>query len=100
LFKKFSKKHGIKVDCEVLSDNTTAFGVGNKDAEKIILQFHGGGFCLQTAEPCLDYMWRIKESLATKGKDIGILNLAYGLLFSHYYQLLSLTLLYILHLQR
>jgi hypothetical protein len=97
MFKKFSKKHGITVDCEVLSDSTTAFWVGNKDVENIILQFHGGGFCLPIAEPCLDYMWRIKESLATKGKDIGILNLAYGLFFSHYYQLPSLTLLYTSH---
>jgi hypothetical protein len=97
MFKKFSKKHGITVDCEVLSDGTTAFWVGNKDAENIILQFHGGGFCLPIAEPCLDYMWRIKESLAKKGKDIGILNLAYGLFFSHYYQLPSLTLLYTSH---
>jgi acetyl esterase/lipase len=87
MFKKFSKKHGINADFEVLPDSTTAFWVGNKDADNIILQFHGGGYCLPISEPCLDYMLRIKESLAKKGKDIGILNLAYGLFFSHYYQL-------------
>ena len=97
MFKKFSKKHRITVDCEVLSDSTTAFWVGNKDAENIILQFHGGWFCLPIAEPCLDYKRRIKGSLAKKDKDIGILNLAYGLFFSHYYQLPSPTLLYTSH---
>jgi hypothetical protein len=64
-----------------LSDGTTALWVGNKDAENIILQFHGGGFNLPISEPCLDYMWRIKEALAKKGTDIAILNLAYGLFF-------------------
>ena len=100
MFKKFSKKHRITVDCEVLSDSTTAFWVGNKDAENIILQFHGGWFCLPIAEPCLDYMWRIKGSLAKKDKDIGILNLAYGLFFSLYCRTLSPSLLLIQQLLR
>lgn len=89
MYEKFYKKHGIEVECEVLSDNTTAFWVGNKDAENIILQFHGGGFNLPISEPCIDYMLRIKESLAKEGKDIGILNLAYGLFFSPYHTLRS-----------
>jgi len=80
VIKKFSKKRGINLDCEVLSDGTTAFWVGNKDAKNIILQFHGGGFNLPMSEPLLDYMWRIKDALAKEGKDIGILNLAYDLL--------------------
>lgn len=78
VYAKFVKKHGIEADSEVLPDGTTAFWVGNKNAEDIILQFHGGGYNLPMSEPLLDYMWRIKESLARQGKDIGILNLAYG----------------------
>jgi hypothetical protein len=94
VFKKFFKKHGVNVDREVLPDSTTAFWVGNKDAENIILQFHGGGFNLPISEPLLDYIWRIKESFAKERKDVAFLNLAYGLFFSHYYQLLFTTLLY------
>lgn len=88
IFEKFSKKHGIEAEYEVLSDGTTAYWVGNKNAENIILQFHGGGFNLPISEPCLDYMWRIKESLTKKGTDIAMLNLAYGLFSSNYYQII------------
>jgi hypothetical protein len=93
VFKKFSKKYGVKVDREILPDNTTAFWVGNKDAENIILQFHGGGFNLPISEPLLDYTWRIKEVVTKEGKDIGFLNLAYGLFFTYYYQLFFPSLL-------
>ncbi|MCJ1422803.1 hypothetical protein MMC29_000683 [Sticta canariensis] len=46
LYADFAKEKGFKPETLVLSNGTEAYWIGSKNAEKVIVWFHGGGFSL------------------------------------------------------
>ena len=69
----FAKTYGFQPSKVELSDGTKAYWFGNREAEKVILWFHGGGYNLHPDPGHLLYL----NSLASEG--IGVLMLAYTL---------------------
>jgi hypothetical protein len=63
MFKKFSKKHGITVDCEVLSDGTTAFWVGILSSNSMVVVF-----AFQLQSPVLTICGVLKSLLPKRAK--------------------------------
>ena len=44
MYPAYAKKQGFKPESITLSDGTKAHWVGNKDAEKVVIWFHGLSF--------------------------------------------------------
>ena len=72
----FAKKQGFTPSNVELSDGTKAYWFGNKDAEKILLWFHGGGYNMPPDPGHLIYVNELTSS--TNGK-VASLMLSYAL---------------------
>ncbi|KAH6698993.1 Alpha/Beta hydrolase protein [Leptodontidium sp. MPI-SDFR-AT-0119] len=73
------KRRGQTPKSEILSDGTRAHWIGSSGAEKIVLNFHGGGYVLPASEFMVDFMFQVVEVLNKKGKNAACLFLAYDL---------------------
>lgn len=45
-YQAFAKKRGFTPTYSTLADGTKAYWIGSKTAEKVVVWFHGGGYCL------------------------------------------------------
>ena len=72
----FAKKEGFTPSHVELADGTKAYWFGNKDAEKVILWFHGGGYNLPPEEGHLIFS---KELTEVAGGKVAVLMLSYTL---------------------
>jgi len=72
----FAKKKGFAPSNVELSDGTKAYLFGNKDAEKFILWFHGGGYNMPPDPGHLVYINELQKSAGSK---VAILMLSYAL---------------------
>ncbi|KAJ5972303.1 Alpha/beta hydrolase fold-3 [Penicillium vulpinum] len=63
----------------VLPEGTTAFWLGDPAAEKLIIYFPGGGYCLPALPGHFSYLEALSAHIKQHGKSIGVLLLAYGL---------------------
>ena len=72
----FAKKEGFTPAHEELADGTKAYWIGNTDAEKVILWFHGGGFNIPPEEGHFIF-W--KELSDISGGKVALLMLSYTL---------------------
>ncbi|KAL3250711.1 hypothetical protein ABHI18_011051 [Aspergillus niger] len=62
-----------------LPDGTTAFWLGNPDAERLLLHLPGGAYCLPALPSLIDYSTSILKGLGQAGIDAGMLFLPYEL---------------------
>ncbi|KAI2997374.1 hypothetical protein CBS147346_8768 [Aspergillus niger] len=62
-----------------LPDGTTAFWLGNPDAERLLLHLPGGAYCLPALPSHIDYSTSILKGLEQAGIDAGMLFLPYEL---------------------
>ncbi|GAT30263.1 esterase [Aspergillus luchuensis] len=62
-----------------LSDGTTAFWLGNPDAERLLLHLPGGAYCLPALPSHIDYSTSILKHLGQAGINAGMLFLPYDL---------------------
>lgn len=63
----------------VLPEDTTAFWLGNPAAEKLIIYFPGGGYCLPALPGHFSFLEALSTDLEQHGKSVGVLLLAYEL---------------------
>jgi hypothetical protein len=74
------KKRKFTPNSEVLQDGTRAHWVGSSKAEKLILNFHGGGYCFPAGPDMFEFMFQIVDVLQAQGKNVSVLMLSYGTL--------------------
>ncbi|KAG4414198.1 hypothetical protein IFR04_012645, partial [Cadophora malorum] len=73
------KKRGQIPKSEILSDGTRAHWIGDNNAEKVVLNFHGGGYVMPASEFMVEFMFQVVDFLNKKGKSASCLFLAYDL---------------------
>ncbi|KAN0103265.1 prolyl oligopeptidase-like protein [Hyaloscypha variabilis] len=73
------KKRGVKPQSEILEDGTRAHWIGDPKAEKLVMNFHGGGYCLPAGPDMIEFMFQIVDALKRSGKNAACLFLAYDL---------------------
>ncbi|KAJ4290497.1 hypothetical protein N0V90_010714 [Kalmusia sp. IMI 367209] len=81
----FCKNNGITPESVTLSSGTQAHWIGNKDAKRVILWCHGGGYVMAGTPGHFQYLVDMKDTLNAQGSDTAILFLAYGLAPEHRY---------------
>lgn len=62
-----------------LPDGTSAVWIGNPDAEKVIIYFPGGGYCIPALPVHFELVNALTTNLRNHGQDIGILFLVHDL---------------------
>ncbi|XMA12700.1 hypothetical protein WAI453_005491 [Rhynchosporium graminicola] len=73
------KRRGQTPKSETLHDGTRAHWVGDSNAEKIVLNFHGGGYVLPASDHMFEFMFQVVDVLNKKGKNVACLFMAYDL---------------------
>ncbi|KAJ5169444.1 Alpha/beta hydrolase fold-3 [Penicillium coprophilum] len=63
----------------VLPDGTTAFWLGDPAAEKLIIYFPGGGYCLPALPVYFSYLEALSTNIKQHGESIGVLLVSYEL---------------------
>ncbi|KAF2734486.1 alpha/beta-hydrolase [Polyplosphaeria fusca] len=81
----YAKQHGFVPESITLPSGTKAHWIGNKNAQKVILYFHGGGYVVSLVPAHFDYLAEIKDALVAQGSDTAVLFLAYDLAPEHPY---------------
>lgn len=75
-YSDFAKKNGFEPSHVELKDGTKAFWFGDKDAEKVILWFHGGGY---NVPPEVGHLTYVNDLVKSTGGKVGALMLSYTL---------------------
>ncbi|TVY39921.1 Steryl acetyl hydrolase [Lachnellula subtilissima] len=73
------KKRGVQPNSIILSDGTRANWIGDPSAEKLIINFHGGGYTFPAAPEMFEFMFQIISVLQSQGKNVSCLFLSYDL---------------------
>lgn len=73
------KKRNVKPHSEILEDGTRAHWIGNSNAEKLIINFHGGGYTMPASDAMVEFMFQVIDSLTAQGKNVACLFLSYDL---------------------
>ncbi|OWP02655.1 hypothetical protein B2J93_6488 [Marssonina coronariae] len=100
-YAKVCKRRGQPPSSEVLEDGTKAHWIGKKRAEKLVINFHGGGYVLPASDQMFEFMFQVVEGLNSKGKDAACLFLAYdlapGAIYPRQLQQAAALLTHVLH---
>ncbi|APA08230.1 hypothetical protein SS1G_00057 [Sclerotinia sclerotiorum 1980 UF-70] len=78
-YESVCKQRGVKPMSETLEDGTQAHWIGKKDAKKILLNFHGGGYVLPATSEMVEYVFKIVDGAEKEGKSLAALFLSYDL---------------------
>lgn len=62
-YEAFCKNHSLSPDNEILSDGTRALWIGPRDAKKVMIHLHGGGYVLPAAGYVFEYLYTMREDL-------------------------------------
>ena len=84
VYKAWVKKKNVPLVVDDLPDaeGGKLYWIGNKDAKKVVLYMHSGGFSLALSEAACDLWWYIiRQVKKDTGVDIGIAVLRYGMFF-------------------
>ncbi|TVY17975.1 Steryl acetyl hydrolase 1 [Lachnellula arida] len=73
------KKRGVQPNSITLEDGTRANWIGDPTAEKLLINFHGGGYTFPAAPEMFEFMFQIISALQSQGKNIACLFLSYDL---------------------
>ncbi|TVY86225.1 ATP-dependent RNA helicase, partial [Lachnellula willkommii] len=73
------KKRGVQPNSITLEDGTRANWIGDPTAEKVLINFHGGGYTFPAAPEMFEFMFQIISVLQSQGKNIACLFLSYDL---------------------
>ncbi|KAG0648401.1 hypothetical protein D0Z07_5470 [Hyphodiscus hymeniophilus] len=85
------KNRGVTPNSEMLEDGTTAHWIGSSKAEKLVLNFPGGGYVFPASPEMFEFMFQIVDTLQAKGKNAAVLFLSYGIFPSLYLTTSPLT---------
>lgn len=73
------KKRGRVPNSLILEDGTRAHWIGSSKAEKLIVNFHGGGYVLPCSESMLEFVFQVVEVLTAQGNSVAAIALSYDL---------------------
>ncbi|KAH7420210.1 Alpha/Beta hydrolase protein [Cadophora sp. MPI-SDFR-AT-0126] len=73
------KKRRFTPNSEILEDGTQAHWLGSSKAEKLLLNFHGGGYVVPASPEMFEFMFQIVDLLNKNGKNVACLMLSYDL---------------------
>lgn len=73
------KSRGQKPNSEILEDGTRAHWIGDPKAEKLIINFHGGGFVFPAPPEFFEFMFQCVDRFTKEGKSVACLFLSYDL---------------------
>ncbi|KAF2011450.1 alpha/beta-hydrolase [Aaosphaeria arxii CBS 175.79] len=76
---KSAKDLGFAPESTTLPSGIQGHWIGNKNAKKVILYYHGGGYVVGASAGHFSYLVQIKDLLVAQGVDVGILIPAYDL---------------------
>jgi len=76
---KACKTWNFTPNSEVLEDGTRAHWIGDSKAEKLILNFHGGGYVFPASPDMFSFMFQIVALLKKQNKSVAVLMLSYDL---------------------
>ncbi|PWY70509.1 esterase [Aspergillus heteromorphus CBS 117.55] len=74
-----AKRKGTLPKTVELPDGTTAFWLGNPNAERLIVYYPGGAYCFPALNGHIEYVNSLTMGLQDAGIDIGVLFLIYDL---------------------
>ncbi|KAF2809012.1 alpha/beta hydrolase fold protein-like protein [Mytilinidion resinicola] len=74
---QFAKDSGFAPDTITLPSGTQAHWIGNKNAQKTIVYFHGGGYVLPANAGQMKFLADMKDACIAAGRDTAVLLLAY-----------------------
>lgn len=73
------KDRSVKPQREILEDGTHAYWIGDPKAEKLIINFHGGGYVMPPCKEMVEFMFQIISFVNSQGKNAACLFLSYDL---------------------
>ena len=74
----FCKNFAVTPTTTVLEDGTEAHWIGPKNAEKIVINFHGGGYTLPGNPKMFELMNNYRQALSKNGVEASFVTLSYG----------------------
>ncbi|CAI6341176.1 unnamed protein product [Periconia digitata] len=76
---KYAQENGFRPESVTLPGGAQAHWLGNKDAKKVILWYHGGGYVMPMLPGHFQYLTHLKDELSSTGTEVAVLFLAYSL---------------------
>ncbi|KAL4895879.1 alpha/beta hydrolase fold protein [Aspergillus ambiguus] len=78
-YEAFMKSKGVQPESVSLPHSAKGHWIGNKNAKKVMVYYHGGGFALGAGEGHFDFYSGLVDSLTANGHDVAIFFLSYAL---------------------
>ncbi|KAF2468919.1 alpha/beta hydrolase fold domain-containing protein [Lindgomyces ingoldianus] len=75
----FAKAQGFAPESIKLPGGAQAHWIGNTNAKKLIVYYHGGGYVIPANAGQMQYLMEMKDSLIAQGSDTAVVFLAYDL---------------------
>ncbi|KAJ5901934.1 hypothetical protein N7495_002462 [Penicillium taxi] len=79
LYASCTKKRGLKPEVISLPHDAEGFWLGNKNAKKIVIYYHGGGFAMSAIPSHLDFWLDFLQAAKDDGHDVAVFFLHYSL---------------------
>ncbi|KAF2189098.1 alpha/beta hydrolase fold domain-containing protein [Zopfia rhizophila CBS 207.26] len=78
-YMQFAKDKEFAPESITLPDGAQAHWIGSKNAKKLIVYYHGGGYVIPANTGQMQYLLDMKDSLIAQGSDTAVVFLAYSL---------------------
>ncbi|GES59241.1 alpha/beta hydrolase fold protein [Aspergillus terreus] len=78
-YELFMKSKGLHPETVTLAHGAKGHWIGNPNAKKVIIYYHGGGFALSGSDGHFDFYSGLIESLNANGHDVALFFLSYAL---------------------
>jgi len=78
LYKSWTKKNGLPSHIESLEENAKLLWIGRKEAKRVILFFHGGGFSTPMTEDSITFWRYVQTQMGKSGVDVSVAVLDYS----------------------
>ncbi|KAL2855843.1 Alpha/Beta hydrolase protein [Aspergillus pseudoustus] len=75
----YMKEHNITPETVILNHGATGLWIGDKDAENVVVYYHGGGFALPAVAGHFAFLSTLVDDLNKNGHSVAIFFLAYTL---------------------
>ncbi|KAI5305566.1 orotidine 5'-phosphate decarboxylase [Ascosphaera pollenicola] len=79
VYDSYMKRKGKKPDTVNLGENALGHWIGDKNAENILIFFHGGGYALPATEGYFQFYTKLIEDMRKEGRSLCVFALTYTL---------------------
>ncbi|RAK98598.1 putative 6-hexanolactone hydrolase [Aspergillus ibericus CBS 121593] len=78
-YRQFMARRGLQPDTVLLNHGAKGHWIGNKDAKKVLIYYHGGGFFLNAYPQHYNLIGHTLDRLSESGHDLAVFFLSYTL---------------------